>query len=417
MADTNAKRAENSSSHRQISLQKIREASSALEALYLKTPLVYSATFSRLSGAQVYLKLENLQETGSFKIRGATCKIAFSRETIGPHGVVAASAGNHAQGVALAAQRAGFPATIVMPQWASISKQEATKAYGGKVVLAGNDMSDAIGMALQLEKEGKTFIHPYDDPDIIRGQGTVGLEIFQDLPDPDFIIVPIGGGGLFSGIAEVARQLRPSVKMVGVQATACPSVREALRHGKPVQVEAQKSIADGISVKQLGAIPFEIIRACAHDVVLVDEGEISAAILMLLERRRVLAEGSGAASLAALLKNPLSVKPGSKVVLVVSGGNVDTPLVDRVIRQGLFRSGRILRFAVRLEDTPGALADLLKLVAFHSANVLDIYHDRGGKDLPLHLTRVELEVETRGAEHKAQLMKALEKAGHAVSTQ
>ncbi len=398
-----------------ISLQKIEEASHVLRGLFLKTPLVYSSTFSRLSGAQVYLKLENLQETGSFKIRGASSKIAFSREAIGPLGVVAASAGNHAQGVALAAQRAGFPATIIMPRWASISKQEATKAYGGRVLLAGNDITDAIRMALQLEKEGKTFIHPYDDPDIIRGQGTVGLEIFQDLPDPDFIFVPIGGGGLFSGIAEVARQVRPSVKMIGVQASACPSVKEALRHEKPVQVEARKSIADGIAVKQLGVIPFEIIRACAHDVVLVDEGEIGAAILMLLERRRVLAEGSGAAPLAALLAGGVPMRPGSKVVLVISGGNVDTPLVDRVIRQGLFRSGRILRFRVCLEDTPGSLAELLRLVADHSANVLDIHHDRGGKDLPLHLTRVELEVETRGPEHKAELMSALTEGGYIVS--
>ncbi len=400
-----------------ISLQEIQQAGKLVGGRFLKTPLVYSSTFSRLTGAQVYLKLENLQETGSFKIRGATFKIASARKSIGPGGVVAASAGNHAQGVALAARRAGLAATLIMPRWASLSKQEATKAYGGQVILEGQNITDSIRAAQDMVREGKTFIHPFDDADIIRGQGTAGLEIFEELPDPDFIFVPIGGGGLFSGIATVAKGLRPSVQMIGVQAAACPSVREALRLGKPTKVEPSQSIADGIAVKQLGTIPFEIISRMADDVVLVEEGEITAAILMLLERRRVLAEGAGAVPLAALLGGRVRVPPGSKVVLVISGGNVDTPLVDRVIRQGLFRNGRILRFSVCLQDAPGALAGLLNLVAELRANVLDIYHDRGGKDLPVHLTRVELELETRGGDHSDEIVQGLKKSGYDVHRQ
>ncbi len=397
-----------------ICFDEIRKAEELVRGRFLKTPLVYSSTFSKLTGAEVYLKLENLQETGSFKIRGATFKILSIADRIGSEGVVAASAGNHAQGVALAARRAGIKATIVMPQWASLSKQEATRAYGGKVILSGASLTEGLQVARELEREGKTFIHPFDDVDIICGQGTVGVEIFQDLPDPDFIFVPIGGGGLFSGIATTADALRPSTRMIGVQAAACPSVDAALHAGEPVSVDLKQSIADGIAVKQLGAITFEVIRRTAHDVVLVDEGDIAAAILMLLERRRVLAEGAGAAPLAALLKGQVGIPPGSKVVLVISGGNVDTPLVGRIIGQGLFRHGRIVRFTVCIDDTPGSLAGLLALVASHQANVLHIYHDRGGKDLPVNLTRVELELETRGPDHGKELMGALWEQGYHV---
>lgn len=397
-----------------VSLADVRKAALVLEGLVLRTPLVYSPTFSRLSGARVYLKLENLQETGSFKIRGATLKIRSEIDRIGKEGVVAASAGNHAQGVALAAARAGLPSTIVMPETASISKQEATRGYGGKVILEGQTMTDCLFRARELAKTGKTFIHPFDDPVIIAGQGTIGLEIFADLPDPDLIVVPIGGGGLISGIASAAGQIRPGTRMVGVQAAACPSAAQALARGRRDPVEAARSIADGITVKQVGEIPFRIMRERVGEVVLVDEDRIAEAVLMLLERKKVFAEGAGAVPVAALLSGVLPVSSGQKVVLVISGGNMDSPLLDRVIRKGLARNGRIMRFAVCLDDVPGALSSLLAVIAKTRANVLHIVHNRGGGNLSIDRSLVDLELETRNAEHIAEISEALATAGYEI---
>jgi threonine dehydratase len=397
-----------------FSIDDFRTAAALIRDKVIRTPVVFSPTFSRLTGARVYLKLENLQETGSFKLRGATYKILSSLDGIGPEGVVAASAGNHAQGVALAAKRAGLKATVVMPEWASITKQEATIGYGGEVVLEGRSLGESIRKAMELAETGKTFIHPFDDRDIILGQGTIGLEIFEDVKEPDVIVVPIGGGGLISGIASAARLLRPDTRIVGVQAKACPSASEAISAGMPVRVESARSLADGISVKQIGALNYPIIRQVVGDIVLVDEDHISAAILMLLERKRVLAEGAGAAALAALLGSPAMIGEGSCVVLVISGGNVDSSLLDRVIRQGIFRSGRILRLSVVIEDVPGSLAGLLTLVGRLKANVLHIYHDRGGRDMPVHLTRVELELETRGKDHIKSIASRLEASGYSI---
>ena len=397
-----------------ISISEMREAAKFLKGSVIHTPLVYSPTFSRQTGLEVYLKLENLQETGSFKLRGASWKILSRADHIGPGGVVAASAGNHAQGVALAGRRAGVPTTIVMPEWASITKQEATKNYGGQVVLEGQSIGECIQKALALAETGKTFIHPYDDPDIINGQGTIGLEILEDLRDPDVIFVPIGGGGLISGIAVACKSLRPETRIIGVQAAACPSAQTAVAVGTPLRVEAGKSIADGITVKQVGDITFPIIREKVDDIILVEEEQIAAAVLMLLERKKVLAEGAGAVPLAALLSESVRLKHGSKVVLVISGGNVDSPLLDRVIRKGLFRGGRIMRFSVCLDDTPGALAGILTLIARHKANVLHIHHYRSGSDLPVYLSHVELELETRGADHIEEVTEALTGEGYEI---
>ena len=243
-----------------ISLAEIKRAYKVLEGVIIRTPLVYSPTLSRLAGFKVYLKLENLQITGSFKIRGAAFKIMSELAGIGEQGVVAASAGNHAQGVAMAASLAGLPSTIIMPEWASISKQEATRGYGGEVILEGQSLTDSIKKALELSKQGRTFIHPFDDPSIIAGQGTIGLEILEDLPDADLIAVPVGGGGLAAGISIAALGVKPGVRIVGVQAQTCPSALKALETGEVVSVEAQRSIADGIMVRQIGRIPFEIIH-------------------------------------------------------------------------------------------------------------------------------------------------------------
>ncbi len=397
-----------------ITLEEIRKAALLIEGSVIRTPLVRSPTFSRMAEAEVYLKLECLQMGGSFKVRGATYKVLKRREEIGSAGVIAASAGNHAQGVALAAKAAGLPATIVMPVWASIGKQEATRGYGAEVILAGESLAESISVAQDMAEDGRCFIHPYDDEDIIAGQGTIGLEILEDLPDPDLVIVPIGGGGLIGGIASAIKAARPETRIVGVQAAACPSALESLRAKERVAVEAKKSIADGISVKQIGETNFPIVRDKVDEVLLAEEEEISSAVLALLERKKVLAEGAGAAPLAALLSSKVVVPKGNKVVLVISGGNLDSPLLERVIRQGLLKNGRIMRFSACIEDVPGSLARLLRLVAERGGNVLAIHHARGGRDLSLFRSRVDLEVETRSFDQIEEIKEALLAAGYEI---
>ena len=397
-----------------ISLAAIEKAAEFLRGRVIRTPLVYSPTFSHLTGAEVYLKLENLQETGSFKLRGATVKIHRLREQIGPEGVVAASAGNHAQGVALAAKRAGIKATIVMPESASLPKQEATGAYGGEILLTGQNISECLQQAELLAQQGRILIHPFDDPDIIAGQGTIALELLQDCADLDFVFVPIGGGGLISGIASGIKALRPQARVIGVQAASCPSAHQAFKKGEVTRVEAGRSLADGIAVKEIGKLPFAIMAETVAQVVLVDEDQIAAAMVLLMERKKVLAEGAGAVPLAALLGRTVEVRPGSRVVLVISGGNVDSPLLERVIRQELFRNGRIMRFSVCLEDIPGALARFLSIPARLKGNVLHLYHHRSGRDLPVYLSRVEVELETRGPAHVEEIIGELQRAGYQI---
>lgn len=395
-----------------VSLEDIQKAAELIKGRVLRTPLIYSPTFSKMTGAEVYLKLENLQKGGSFKIRGATYWVLTKRDQI-ETGIVAASIGNHAQGVAMAAIAAGIPATIVMPVWTSITKQEATREYGAEVALLGQTLMESLQIAERMAAStGKTFIHPYDDPDLITGQGTVGLEILEDLPDVDAIIVPVGGGGLISGAAIAAKSMRPQIRIIGVQAEACPSAYVALSEGKPAIVEEKSSIADAIMVTRVGDADFPILRDLVDQIVLVSEEQIAAAILHLLERKKVLAEGAGAAPLAALLGSSVVLPKGSKVALVISGGNVDSPLLDRIIRQGLLRHGRIMRLSVTLEDRPGSLAGLLDLVARTQANIIHIYHARNERDLPIFRTRVELELETRGLDHIAKIANALKTAGY-----
>jgi threonine dehydratase len=398
----------------EIDLEDVRRAARLLEGRVIRTPLVHSPTFSRMAGSQVYLKLECLQTGGSFKVRGATYKLLRRREEMGTGGVVAASAGNHAQGVALAARAAGVCATIVMPVWASAGKQEATRGYGAEVILAGDSLAESISVAKRIAGDGRLFIHPYDDLEIITGQGTMGLEILEDLPDPDVVVVPIGGGGIISGVATAIKGLKPETRIVGVQAAACPSAHQALREGRRVKVEAKRSIADGISVKEIGEANYPIIRQLVDEVVLVEEEEIASAVLALLERKKVLAEGAGAAPLAALLASKVLVPKGGKVVLLISGGNLDPPLLERVIRQGLMKNGRIMRFSACIDDVPGSLARLLGTVAEEGGNVLSIHHARGGLDHSLFRTRVELEVEARGFDHIDEMREALEARGYEI---
>ena len=400
-----------------VSLDDIRNADQALHGRVLRTPLVHSPFFSKQTGGEVYLKLENLQRTGSFKLRGATYKIQSNMSRIGSRGVVAASAGNHAQGVALAARDAGVPATIVMPEWASITKQEATRAYGGQVLLKGQSIAECIGEALALAETEMTFIHPYDDSETIAGQGTIALEVFDKLPDPDLILVPIGGGGLIGGIATASKSIRPETRVIGVQAAACPSAYRSRELGHVVEVKAEKTIADGVAVKQPGELTFQILQEKVDEILLVEEEEIGYAVLTLLEREKILAEGAGAVPVGALINPSTTIPKGSKVVLVISGGNVDTPLLNRILKKGLLRNGRMMKFSVNLEDTPGSLAELLTLIARLQANVLQIDHRRDEEDLPIYVSCVGLELETRGWEHLNEVADGLRKAGYAIELQ
>jgi len=273
-----------------ISVEKVKHAAKMMKGKVIRTPLIYSPSLSEMFGGEIYLKLENLQKTGSFKIRGAMYYILTNKDKIGHSGVVAASAGNHAQGVALAASQARIPATIIMPEWASISKQEATRGYGGEIVIEGKSLGESLIKAEEMALGGKIFIHPFNDPDIITGQGTIAHEIIEDLKKIDMIIVPVGGGGLISGIGVFVKSLIPTIKVIGVQSAACPSAYESYYKGKITKVSSQYSIADGISVKQVGELNFEIIRKVVDDVVLVEEDQIAAAILLLLERKKILAD-------------------------------------------------------------------------------------------------------------------------------
>lgn len=389
----------------------IRKAQRRIAPHIIRTPLVFSPTFSALTGARVYLKLETLQKAGSFKVRGATNKILSNLAAARKNGVVAASAGNHAQGVAVAAHRAGVQATIVMPVWASLAKQEATKGYGAQVILAGTTLEESVDRAQALAEEGMLFVHPYDDEAVIAGQGTIGVEILEDAPAPDLCLVPVGGGGLIAGIATAIKAGCPACRIIGVQAANCPSVYEALLAKKPACVLPGPTLADGIRIAQAGTKTLPIIRNLVDRIVLADEDAIADAMLHLIERKKVVAEGAGAAPLAALLGGAVEAGPGSTVVLVISGGNIDSPLLERTIHHALVRRGRILRCAVILDDRPGTLSRLLAVVAQEQGNILRIHHETGLPDLPVQSVQVLLEIETRNRNHIASIIQAMEKAG------
>ena len=397
---------------RTITLETIRRAADMIRDSIIETPIVYSQSLSQRFHAQLYLKLENLQRTGSFKIRGATHKLLLHRNAITASGVVAASAGNHAQGVALAAHQAGVPAKIVMPRWSSLSKQEATRHYGGQVIIEGASIGESLSHAFKIAQKGALFMHPFDDVDIIVGQSTMALEIWDALDRVDTLIVPVGGGGLLAGVCAAAQALGAKTRIIGVQSSSCASLPAAMRLRKPVKVDASASIADGITVREVGQINYAMIAPRLDEIVAVDDEAIAEAILLLLERKKILAEGAGAVPLAALISGKIRLEQGERVVLVISGGNVDSPLLDRILRKGLTKRGRIMRCRVKLSDVPGALAQLLAHVAKLEANVLHIFHDRKVRDLPINFTSVELELETRGDEHIKVISKTLAAEGY-----
>lgn len=391
-------------------IDKIKDAKRVLDEVVRETALIPAPAIN--PDAEIYLKCENLQLTGSFKVRGAYYRIANLTEEEKSHGVIACSAGNHAQGVALAAQKFGIGATICIPSVAPLSKIMATKSYGANVVLCDGVYDDAYAKAVEIQKnEGRTFIHPFNDEDVIAGQGTIGLEILKQLPDADAVIVPIGGGGLISGVASAIKAINPNCKVYGVQAAGAPSMKESLDAGKIVTLDSVNTIADGIAVKTPGTLTFDICSQCVDEVVTVTEEEIAVAILTLIEKQKTVAEGAGATTVAAAMFHKVDIK-GKKVVCVVSGGNIDVNILSRVLNKGLIKSGRLLELTTEIVDKPGQLNTLLSLISSTGANILSINHNRYTVDLSVNMCQVDLVLETKSPEHVQNIYELLEANGY-----
>jgi threonine dehydratase len=397
-----------------VGLADVRSARDLLQGVVSPTPVAGSRALSELCGGPVWLKCENLQRTGSFKIRGAYTRLARLDEEQRARGVVAASAGNHAQGVALAAQMLGIEATVFMPERAAIPKVGATRGYGAHVHLVGETIEGSIAAATEFaERTGAVLVHPFDHPDVIAGQGTVGLELLEQVPDVRTVLVCTGGGGLIGGIAAAVKAQRPDVAVVGVQAEGAAAWPASLAAGRPVALESMRTIADGIAVGRPGDVTFPQVAALVDEILTVDEDALSRALLHCLERAKLLVEPAGAAAVAALLQHPRRF--ATPAVAVLSGGNVDPLVLLHVIQHGMASAARYLSLRVRVGDRPGALAELLALVGSLGANVLDVEHSRISDTLPLGDVEVALALETRGPEHCAELVDALRVAGHAVS--
>ena len=392
-----------------LTLDKVYHASYVLKDVVRKTALIPAPAIN--PDCNLYLKTENLQVTGSFKVRGAGYKISQLTDEEKARGVIACSAGNHAQGVALAAKKYGIKSVICLPDGAPISKVEATKGYGAEVVMVKGVYDDAYNRALELRDEcGYTFVHPFNDDDVIAGQGTVGLEILEELNDVDAVVVPVGGGGLISGIAFALKQLKPSVKVYGVQASGAPSMYNSVKDGKIERLDAVSTIADGIAVKEPGDRTFEICSKYVDDIVTVSEGEISSAILALIEQHKLIAEGAGAVSVAAVMFNKIPVK-GKKVVSLISGGNIDVTILSRVIKRGLLMSGRNYTLCIELMDKPGQLQDVSTIIATHGGNVISVHHERASETMDINGCYLRIVLETRNHEHIKEITDALTGAG------
>jgi threonine dehydratase len=397
-----------------VTIADIWEAHKLLKPRLHHTPLTPSRTLRDLTGADIYLKSEHMQRSGSFKVRGASYKLSRLTEQEYRCGVIAASAGNHAQGVAIAAAHYNIPCTIVMPETAPLAKVTATQGYGANVVLHGFTYDDAYQHCLDLQLEtGATFIHAFDDPDVVAGQGTLGLEMLSDLPDADAIIVPVGGGGLIAGIAIAARALRPDITIIGVQAAGAASCRTSLDAGELSTLPTIATIADGIAVKRPGTLTFSIIQRLVDDVVLVNDEAIISAVLLLMERNKMLVEGAGAAGVAALLSGMVKLK-GKKVLVPLTGGNIDINLVSRFIEHGLAAAGRYFVMHTRLTDRPGELMRLLGIIAEMRINVIDVRHQRISSRLPIMQREETLTLETRDRAQCEQLLQRLREAGYIV---
>lgn len=396
-----------------VTLDDVRGAQKMLVGVSRVTPMEGSRHLSRLVGAPVHLKCENLQRTGSFKLRGAYVRISGLLPEERAAGVVAASAGNHAQGVALASSLLGVRATVFMPVGAPLPKVAATRDYGAEVRLRGNVVDETLAAAQDYAREtGAVFIHPFDHPDIVAGQGTVGLEILEQCPELRTLVVGVGGGGLAAGIAVAVKSLRPDVRLVGVQAAGAAAYPPSLAAGRPTSIDNPVTMADGIKVGRPGDVPFRLVEDLVDDVVTVSEDDLSSALLLCLERAKMVVEPAGASPVAALLSDPRAFR--GPVVALLSGGNVDPLLMQRILRHGMAAAGRYLSLRLRLTDRPGALATLLGVLSAVDANVLDVSHVRTDPRLGLTEAEVELHLETKGPEHCAEVAVALRDAGYTV---
>jgi len=408
-------------SARMVNLSDIQSALARVRKSIYVSPCTRSETFSDLTGNAIYLKLENRQRTGAYKERGALNKLLSLTAEERSHGVIAASAGNHAQAVAYHASRLGIRARIVMPLATPLIKVSATRGYGGDVILHGANYDEAFEEALRLSiADHLTFVHAFDDDAVIAGQGTLGLELLEQHPDLEAVVVPIGGGGLIGGIGCALKETNRNIQLIGVQPARVPSVKVALSEGKPVTLPAAVTIADGIAVRRAGERTLPLIQKYVDDIVTVEEEEIANAVLLLLEREKILAEGAGAAALAALVNRKIPMlnafgareKTGKKVVVVVSGGNIDVTLLARIIERGLVKDGRLVRLRVHLPDYPGALHRLTGILAQHRANIVETSYDRAYHNVNLGDTAIDITMETRGPEHIAELISALSANGY-----
>lgn len=393
-----------------LTLDKVYHAAYVLKQVIRKTDLIPAPQINPES--EIYLKTENLQVTGSFKVRGAYYKISQLSDEEKAHGVIACSAGNHAQGVALAAARNGIPSLICIPDGAPISKVEATKSYGAEVELVKGVYDDAYNRAVELQKERNlTFIHPFNDPDVIAGQGTIGLELLKQLPDMDVAIVPVGGGGLISGVAFAIKSLNPKCKVYGVQAAGAASMKSSLEQDGPHALTGVSTFADGIAVKCPGDLTYEMCSKYVDGVVTVSDDETATAILALIEQQKLITEGAGAVAVAAAMFNKVDVK-GKKVACILSGGNIDVTILSKVINRGLMKAGRSAELIIEMIDKPGQLKEVSALIADLGANVVSVHHDRGGEDTDINGCYLRIAMETRNWTHVEQIEKAISDAGY-----
>lgn len=394
---------------KKLTLDNVYKARYALRDIAIQTDILYAPNLKE--GVNLYLKTENLQNTGSFKVRGAYYKMSRLSDEEKAKGVIACSAGNHAQGVALAAQKNGIKSVICLPDSAPISKVEATRSYGAEICLVDGVYDDAYAKALELrDKMGYTFIHPFDDPDVIAGQGTIALELIEQLPDMDAVIVPIGGGGLISGIAYTVKKLNPNVKVYGVQASGAPSMLNSIHDEHIERLDSVFTIADGIAVKEPGTLTYDICSKYVDEIVTVTDDEISAAILALMEKHKLVTEGAGAVSVAAAMFDKIDLKD-KKAVCVLSGGNIDVTILSRVINRGLLMSGRNCQLNIELIDKPGQLLTVSRIIAEHGGNVTAVHHEHLGAGSDVNGCYLRVTLETRNFEHIEQIKQALTNAG------
>ena len=392
-----------------ITFKDVEKAYSNIKDSVKKTPLLECPTLDEITGGHILLKLENLQRTGSFKVRGALNKIMHLSEEDKKKGVIASSAGNHAQGVALGAREAGIKATIVMPENAPISKVEATKSYGARVVQNGTIYDHAYSKAVEIQKEeGLVFLHPFDDEYVIAGQGTIGIELLDEFKDLDAIFVPVGGGGILSGIALAAKSIKPSIKVYGVEAENAASMKAALKNGGPLALDSAKTIADGIAVAKVGNLTYEIVSKYVDDIISVSESEIVSAVLFLLEKSKVVAEGAGATSLAGILSNKIDVK-GKNVCAVISGGNIDVNNIEKLVNKGQILDGRRVAMTIYLADSTGEMNRITEIIKNNGANILYINQTRYVMDLNATQQAVNIVLECRNREHGEHIIQEFQK--------